>query len=62
MAFGSSLPEGRVRYEVITLDQILEHFDRIINEHRDLLKSFNTKDPFLGMLIVMAKAGHFAEE
>ncbi|MCZ6836717.1 MAG: hypothetical protein O7G85_13150 [Planctomycetota bacterium] len=59
MAFGSTPPEGKVRYEVIMLDQMMEYFSRIIEEHRDLLSIFNTKDPFLGTLMVMAKAGLF---
>jgi len=57
LAFGSAPPEDEVRHGVILLDQVLDYFRGIIEEYRDQLPFFNTKDPFLGMLVVLAKAG-----
>ena len=57
MAFGSAPPDHPGRYEVITLDQILAYFRRVMIEYKELLPQFQTKDPFLGTLVVLAKAG-----
>jgi len=57
LAFGSVAPDHDVRYGVILLEQVLDYFRGIIDEYRDYLPLFNTKDPFLSTLVVLAKAG-----
>jgi len=61
-AFGSYVddrhpPKGR--YTVMTHRQILDYFARLFRGMEHLVPHMQTKDPFVGVLMVMLKSGRF---
>ena len=61
-AFGSYIDEkrrGRVECTMITHRQILDYFARFFKDLREEIPHMQTKDPFVGILMVMLKSGRF---
>lgn len=61
-AFGSYVDDRHAphgRYTVITHRQILDYFARLFKGMEHLVPHMQTKDPFVGVLMVMLKSGRF---
>lgn len=55
VAFGSSL-DGSARYTRILLSDVVAYIQEYVREHWDVVRHAGSKDPVLGMFVLMGKA------
>ena len=61
VAFGSAAPEaGHGGHLVITLGRVLEYLSTYVRRHWEVVRHTESKDPALGMLILLEKIRHVA--
>jgi hypothetical protein len=56
VAFGSTPPEGEVRYNVITLAHVFEFLQRYIERNWEMIRTAQFKDPAFAFLVMQEKA------
>lgn len=58
VVFGSVTPiDAQAQYHVVGLGHVVEYLRAFVREHWEVLRHWNSKDPALGMLVTLAKAG-----